>query len=132
MDPGNALSPAFSWSNPSNIIISTMQGPTVTAIPGQYKVRVTDVNGCYATDSTLVLINQRPTATITSQASVCDSGLVNLNISVTGTGTINGSLSNGDSFSGTAPLIIVSVNVTTTTSFQRMRRTIASCQRESC
>lgn len=116
VNPGSAISPTFSWSDPANAVISTIQNPVVTAIAGQYKVRVIDVNGCNVTDSTLVAVNQRPTATITSPTSVCDSSFINLNISVTGSGVISGTLSNGDNFSGSAPLIIVPVFITTTTS----------------
>ncbi|MEP7107592.1 MAG: hypothetical protein ABI760_06405, partial [Ferruginibacter sp.] len=116
VDPGTAPGPVFSWTNPANIVISTNQDPTVNAVTGRYRVDVTDLNGCNVTDSIMVSIIQRPTATINSVSSLCDSGLVNLNISVTGTGTFNGILSNGDPFTGTAPLIIVPVNISSTTS----------------
>lgn len=127
VNPGNALAPSFSWRNPANIIVSTDQNPTVALMAGQYKVTITDSTGCYVTDSTLVSINQRPTATITSQTSLCDSGLVYLNISVTGTGLISGILSNGDSFSGTAPLIVVPVFVTGTASYSISDLSDAGC-----
>jgi hypothetical protein len=117
VNPGNALIPSYSWRNPANVVISTSRNPTVPLTAGQYKITVSDSTGCYVTDSTLVTINQRPTATITSQTSLCDSGYVNLNISITGTGLISGTLSNGDNFSGRAPLIVVPVLVTATTSF---------------
>jgi hypothetical protein len=113
--------------DPANTVISAIQNPVVTAIAGQYKVSVTDVNGCNVTDSTLVTVNQRPTATISSPTSVCDNGFINLNISVTGTGVISGTLSNGDNFSGTAPLIILPVFITTTTTLS-----ISSLSDDNC
>lgn len=126
VDPGDALIPSFSWSK-DNIVISTSQYPTVDLIAGQYKITITDSTGCSVADSILVLIPERPTATISSQSSLCDSGFINLNITVTGTGLINGTLSNGDLFSGTAPLIVVPVFVTTTTFFS-----ISELSDESC
>ena len=118
MDPGKGISPHFSWTNPANVVVSTLQNPAfLLTASGQYKVTVTDSTGCSEMDSTMVLINQRPTAHITSQTSLCDSGIVHLNIAVTGTGTITAILSNGDTFSGTAPIIIDTIFVSSTTDF---------------
>ncbi|MET0637135.1 MAG: hypothetical protein ABWZ25_13985 [Chitinophagaceae bacterium] len=117
VDPGEAFVPSYSWRNPSGVVISTSKDPVVPLVEGQYTVTVADSTGCIVTDSIIVTLNERPTATITSVNSVCDSSFVNLNISVTGTGLITGTLSNGDVFSGTAPMIVVPVFVTTTTSF---------------
>ncbi|MEP6948564.1 MAG: T9SS type A sorting domain-containing protein [Ginsengibacter sp.] len=128
VDPGKGISPHFSWSNTANVIISTLQNPTLfLTASGQYKVVVTDSTGCSETDSTLVTVDQRPTATLTSVTSLCDSGVVYLNITVTGTGTINGTLSNGDDFSGTAPLIIDTILVTSTTSFNIISLSDSTC-----
>ncbi|MBC7937619.1 MAG: hypothetical protein H7Y86_19900 [Rhizobacter sp.] len=127
VDPGTALSPSFSWTNPANTVISTIQNPTVAAIAGQYKISITDLNGCRVTDSILVSINQRPTATISAPISLCDSGNVILNLTVTGTGIISGNLSNGDPFSGTAPLIAVTVFVNATSSFSISNMSDAIC-----
>jgi len=74
--------PAFSWRNPAGLIVSTNQNPTVTATAGQFKITVTDVNGCYATDSTLVLLNARPSATITGAVPICEGGSVDLHLNV--------------------------------------------------
>lgn len=127
VDPGNAVSPAFSWRNPAGVVISTLRNPSVASVAGRYKVTVTDVNGCSVTDSTQVAINALPTARITAVSSVCDSGYVNLNISVTGTGLISGTLSNGDLFSGNAPLIVLPVFVIATTSFSISDLSDGSC-----
>lgn len=127
VNAGEALGPAFNWRNPANAIISTLQNPTVFALAGQYKASVTDVNGCNVTDSTLVSINQRPTATISAETSLCDSGFVYLQIAVTGSGAISGMLSNEDVFSGTAPLITVPVFTTATTSYSISELTDGSC-----
>lgn len=127
VNPGNALIPSYNWLNPAGTVISTIQNPTVSLIAGQYKVTVTDSTGCTVTDSTLVSINQRPTATISSAASVCDSALISIIISVTGTGTITGTLSNGDDFSGTAPTITIPISLSTTTSYSITDLADASC-----
>jgi hypothetical protein len=113
---GNAIDPTFSWKNPSNTVFSTLQSPSVIAVAGQYKVTVTDVNGCLVTDSVLVSLNTRPTAHMTGSLSICDGSSATLHLAVTGTGTIDGTLSSGEDFSGTAPTIdiIVTPDITTT------------------
>ena len=107
VNPGSGISPHFSWTNPANVVVSTLQNPALLlTASGKYKVTVTDSTGCSEMDSTMVIINQRPTAHISSQTSLCDSGIIHLNIAVTGIGTITAVLSNGDTLSGIAPLII--------------------------
>ncbi|MEO5892083.1 MAG: hypothetical protein ABIQ31_17680 [Ferruginibacter sp.] len=127
VDPGDALVPSYSWRNPANVVISTLQNPVVTLTAGQYKVTVTDSTGCFVTDSVLSVINLRPTARITAVTSLCDSGMVNLSITLTGTGVIDGTLSNGDDFSATASTIIIPVYLTATTAFS-----ITDLADESC
>jgi hypothetical protein len=117
VDAGVALSPTFTWRNPANAVVSTSDNPTVATFAGQYKVRVTDVNGCFVTDSTAVSIHQLPTARLSMPTSVCDSANINLTLAITGTGIITAILNTGDTLTGTAPTIVFPVSVNTTSSF---------------
>ncbi|WP_295792298.1 hypothetical protein [Mucilaginibacter sp.] len=127
VDPGLTSNPVYSWRSPANTIISTSQNPTVMPIAGWYKVTVTDANGCFGVDSTLVTLNTRPTATLTGSSVACAGSSTTLTLHVTGSGAISGSLSSGDVFSGTAPTIPVTVTPLTTTTY-----TIVSLQDLNC
>ncbi len=116
-DPGNAMSPTYSWTNPSSVVVATSQNPTVLAAAGKFKVTVTDFAGCTGSDSTTVTVRTRPTASITGPGSVCDGSTAALSIAVTGSGTISGSLSSGDNFSGTASTLSLNLIPASTTSY---------------
>lgn len=109
VDAGNAYNAVFSWRSPADSIVSTSQNPAIQAVAGRYKIIVTDINGCSVTDSTMVLINARPAATMIGATSLCEGGSANLTLTVTGRGIITGTLNSGDEFTGTAPTIVVPV-----------------------
>lgn len=60
---------SYSWTGP-NGFSSNLQNPsmnaTTTSLSGNYQVTVTDVNGCFASTSTNVVINPLPLPAITS------------------------------------------------------------------
>lgn len=72
------VSPAFnsySWTK-DNVFKSSSQNPTiatnaVSSDAGTYKVLVTDVNGCTATATTSVIVNELPVPTATNTGPVC-------------------------------------------------------------
>ena len=127
VDPGHAFGPSFSWKNPAGSIVASSQNPNVAAMAGQFVVSVTDGGGCTVSDSTLVLLAQRPTASLTGATTLCAGDSAVLRIAVTGTGMISGSLSSGDVFSGIAPLILVTVGPATTTSYSIVSLSDSSC-----
>jgi hypothetical protein len=127
IDAGDAINPTYIWTNPSHTQVSTDENPTVAALAGYYTVVVTDINGCFVSDSTLVALNTRPTATITGATTICEETPVNITLHVTGSGTITGTLNSGDPFSGTAPTIIVSVVPSITTDYYIEEMSDANC-----
>jgi hypothetical protein len=127
VQPGSAINPVYSWRNPANAVISIIQNPTVAATAGTFAITVTDVNGCFVSANTTVLLNQRPTASMTGATAVCEGGAVNLLLAVTGTGAFSGALSDGTNFSGTAPTITVPVSPITTTAFYIVSLDDSSC-----
>ena len=76
-----------------------------------------------------VTINERPTAILSGGATYCNdvSTTTQLNIAVTGVGTVSGTLSDGTTFSGTAPLITVNVTPVSTTTYTVATMSDASC-----
>lgn len=126
-DPGNAINPTYSWTNPSNAVVSVTQNPTVLAVGGKFKVIVTDVAGCTGSDSTIVTIRARPTASISGATSVCDGSSLTVNVTVTGSGTISGMLSSGDAFSGSASTIGLILTPAATTSYYVTSLSDANC-----
>jgi len=115
---------AYLWSNNA-----TTQSITVTA-SGDYSVRVTDANGCFATSAaTSVTVNAAPTATITPSGATtfCAGGSVTLTASsgssylwsdgattqsvvATATGTYTVTLTNANGCSTTSDALTVTVN----------------------
>jgi hypothetical protein len=89
----------------------------------------TDVNtvSTHPTTPNSFVFNPRPTGTISGTTAICAGSSTNLTLTVTGSGTISGTLSNGLSFSGTAPTITVSVSPGSTTTF-----TIATLSDSNC
>ena len=124
---GTALSPAYSWKDPSNTVISTAQNPSVPAVAGIYTLLVTDILGCSVSTTTTVSVNTRPTGSLSGTTAICPGNSATISITVTGSGTINGTLSNGDNFSGTAPLITISESPAGTTTYKISSLTDANC-----
>ena len=108
--------------------LSAATGSSVTATPAStttYTVGVTSQNGCQRSKDVTVTV--RPTAVISGTTFVCGTNnSVDLSIAVNGTGPWNGTLSNGQTFSGTSSPIIVSVSPTTTTTYTVATLTDAS------
>jgi hypothetical protein len=77
--------------------------------------------------SAVITINARPTGAISGTQAICNGSSANLTLSVTGTGTLSGTLSDGTSFSGTAPTIIVSVSPATATTYNIAALTNGTC-----
>ncbi|MDP1747692.1 MAG: gliding motility-associated C-terminal domain-containing protein [Bacteroidota bacterium] len=71
----------FSWTGP-NSFTSNVQNialfNSTTAMSGIYTVVVTDANGCTASDTTAVLINQTPLPVSVSDVSTCTGDPINL------------------------------------------------------
>ena len=69
----------YAWTGvsgtPPDSFTSTAQNPTIpnatTSATGNYRVLVTDVNGCTATATTSVIVNALPTATASSNTPIC-------------------------------------------------------------
>jgi hypothetical protein len=90
-------------------------------------VSVTTPNNT-ATSASTFTVNARPTGSISGTTSICSGGSANLTISVTGNGTISGTINPGAiAFSGSAPTITVSVAPGSTTTY-----TIASLSDANC
>lgn len=126
-DPGIAMNPTYSWTNPSGVVVSTGQNPSILAASGRLKITVTDEDGCTGMDSTLVTARPRPTANLSGQTTICDGNAVSITITVSGTGTVSGTLSNGDAFSGAAPTIIINPTPPSTTSYYVTSLSDANC-----
>ncbi|MBC7534577.1 MAG: T9SS type A sorting domain-containing protein, partial [Ferruginibacter sp.] len=130
--------PAFSytWSGPASFS-STDQNPAITNVTaanaGIYSVVVTNSNtGCSSSPvaTTAVVVNPRPTAVISGGATYCAGSVTatTLSISLTGTGPWNGTLSNGQVFSGsTSPISVVVPAVAATTMYTISSLTDANC-----
>jgi len=89
----------YSWTGP-NGFVSALQSPTVNAVStltmaGQYNLLVT-VLGCPGVDSTTVVVNVLPTATISGGSSVCFGATpAPVNIALTGNGPWNVTYTDG-------------------------------------
>jgi len=73
----------------------------------------------------------RPTGAISGSTTICAGASTNLTLTVTGTGTISGTLSNGATFSGTAPTITVSVTPGSTLTYTIATLSDANCSANS-
>ncbi len=92
LNPGSAISPSFSWRDPLNAIVSTLQNPTVTAMAGNYTVTVTDINGCTAGPvSTTVTLYAPPVTSLSYPGSpyCTHAGIANITFSGTTGGTFS-------------------------------------------
>ena len=111
-DPGTALNPTYSWTNPANTIISTLQNPSVAVTAsGTYTIKVTDASGCNNTATTIVTTNTKPTVRLSGPGFVCGGSTATLTLVVTGNSPINGTLNSGESF-GPIAASTITINVT--------------------
>jgi len=78
------------WSGPGGYTQNNIQNPTIlgaTAVMGgTYTVTVTDINGCFATATTTVVVNALPTPTANNTGPYCVGATIQLN-SPTGSAT---------------------------------------------
>ncbi len=78
------------WSGPAAYTINDVQNPTIpgstVGMSGVYTVTVTDINGCFATATTTVVINALPTPTANNTGPYCEGTAIQLN-SPTGSAT---------------------------------------------
>ena len=106
-----------------NSVTLTSDGATTSAAPGPYSIVPSDAvgSGLGNYDINYVngnfTVNANPTAVITGTTAICNGNSATLTLTVTGAGTINGVLSDGTIFSGTAPSITVTVSPTSTTTY---------------
>ena len=84
---------------------------------------------CVEANSTAVTItvNARPTGVINGTTAICAGQQATLTISITGAGTISGTLSNGAAFSGTAPTITLQVSPVSNTTYTIFTLSDANC-----
>ncbi|MFY8138494.1 MAG: proprotein convertase P-domain-containing protein, partial [Flavobacteriales bacterium] len=119
---------SYVWSPSTDLSGTTGASVTTTTTSNQtYTATVTNAAGCSNAGSTNITINTRPTGSINGTATICASSPTNLTLTVTGTGTISGTLSTGQSFSGTAPTIIVSVSPSSSTTYTIATLSDANC-----
>ena len=88
------------------------------------------LTGCQSVQASTatVSVDTRPTANISGITTICNGQSSTISISVTGSGTISGTLSPGAiPFSGTAPTISVNVTPTLNTTYSVATLTDASC-----
>jgi hypothetical protein len=74
-----------------------------------------------------ITVNPRPTGVISGTAPICTGGTATLTIAVTGSGTISGTLSDGSSFTGTAPTITKLVTPASSTTYTIATLSDAKC-----
>ena len=117
---GGALN--YAWDNGVTDGLAFAPATTTT-----YTVIGTDGNGCENTADVTVTVNLRPTASIAGDQAINNGSSALLTLTVTGTGTISGTLSDGTPFTGTAPTINVSVSPVVATSY-----TIATLTDDNC
>jgi hypothetical protein len=121
----------------SNGAVFSGTAPTITVVVSPsmnttYTVATLSDANCSAiaadlTGSAVVTVNARPTAVLSGTASICNGQTTTLTLTVTGSGTISGTLSSGTAFSGTAPTITVNVSPTMTTTYTIATLVDANC-----
>jgi PKD-like domain/Secretion system C-terminal sorting domain/IPT/TIG domain len=98
-----------------------------TSIAGLYSATVTTL-GCSDVASETVTVNNRPTSSLSGTATVCNGSATALNLSLTGVGTINGTINPGSiPFSGVAGPLTVSVTPIANTTY-----TVATLTDDNC
>lgn len=125
----NITGSTYAWSPATGLSGTT--GANVTASPTStqtYTVTATSPQNCVDTETITVTVNSRPTAAVSGSTSICAGDSSTVAISVTGSGTISGTLNPGGiPFSGTAPTINVSVSPGSNTAY-----TVASLSDANC
>ncbi|MFA5328922.1 MAG: PA14 domain-containing protein [Prolixibacteraceae bacterium] len=99
-----------------------------------YYAEARSVSGCVSptrTATALISIEPSPTGSISGSTTICTGGSTVLSIDVTGTGPWNGTLSNGQSFSGSSSPINVTVNPTSATTYTITTLYDANCSGSS-
>ncbi|HRO97451.1 MAG TPA: T9SS type A sorting domain-containing protein, partial [Ferruginibacter sp.] len=136
------LLPLYSWTadtgpsenglpsgagTPSATNLNIDVDPSVTTT---YTLTATNpVTGCISTATSVVTVNERPTAMLSGGATYCNGDVTTttLTLNVTGSGTISGTLSDNTPFSGTAPTITVDVTPNSTTTYTIATLADANC-----
>jgi subtilisin-like proprotein convertase family protein len=119
----------YSWSPSAGLAFD--EGACVMASPTAnttYTVTATTAQGCVSVSSPVMVAVNRPMASITGTASICEGESTDLSIAVTGDAPFSGLLSPGNiPFNGNGPTIVVSVSPATSTTYS-----IASLSDEFC
>jgi hypothetical protein len=98
---------SYSWSDGSTVVGTTQQPYSITA-PGTYTVTVTGDNGCTATASISITQDETlPTAGITNNTGTTELTCTLTSISVTATGGVSYSWSDGSTVVGTAAALSI-------------------------
>ncbi|HML57818.1 MAG TPA: immunoglobulin domain-containing protein, partial [Ferruginibacter sp.] len=114
-------------STPSATNLNIDVDPSVTTT---YTLTATNpVTGCISTATSVVTVNERPTAVLSGGATYCNGDVTTttLTLNVTGSGTISGTLSDNTPFSGTAPTITVDVTPSSSTTYTIATLADANC-----
>jgi hypothetical protein len=96
---------------------------------GTYNVTAKNSSGCISA-ATSVTVNNPPASisgSISGATTICNGSSATLTITATGSGAISGTLSDGTTFSGTAPTVTVAVSPTSTTTYTIATLTNGSC-----
>src|SRR4029077_13614969 len=118
---------SFSGTAPTITVVVTPSASTTytvaTLTDGGGGAQPGDLSG-----SAVVSVNPRPTAVLSGTQTICDGQPATLSLSVTGSGTISGTLAPGGvSFSGTAPTITVVVTPSASTTYTVATLTDGGC-----
>jgi hypothetical protein len=99
----------------TNYSVTSLSDANCTALPADYSGLVT------------ITVNARPIGLILGSNTICQGQSINIFLIVSGSGTISGTLSDGTSFSGSAPIIAVNVSPTVTTTYTLATLSDANC-----
>jgi hypothetical protein len=125
--PVNSFAAVNNASLPPGAI--TINVPANTA-PGTYTGTISVANsfGCREPGTPFTItVNPRPAAVLPPNQTICNGQTATITLSVSGPGTISGTLTGGIPFSGTAPTISVNVSPTVTTTYSILSLTNGSC-----
>lgn len=112
------------WTN--STATAPLPSPAAVASGGTYYIKGTVAGGC-SNIKPVVVTRSNPTGILTGTATVCAGSGATLNINVTGTGTWNGTLSDGTVFSGTTGPISVNVSPIINTTYTISTLSDAAC-----
>jgi hypothetical protein len=126
----------YLWSISGNgTVPGALNAQTVTVnagAPGIFTLTltVTDGNGCKATCTKEVVVQNRPTGVLSGSAVICPGGSTTLSIAVTGTSPWNGTLNNGTQFNGAnSPVqVVVSPPADITYTISTLQDAVCSAQ----